>query len=162
MRLALLLSVLALGGCAAASDALHSRLPGSTSSAPGGTAAPTATFEYDVLHGPADWDTQPYDYRGRDGDVVAFDCQGDPNAEPPSGAGSVYGGGADGRGLFTDDSRVCWAGVFAGAIPVTGGRVYVEIRPGADAFPGGATRNGVTTVDWPAEHGGGFVVLGAR
>lgn len=159
MRLVLLLSLLTIGGCSSASDAIQSRLPGSTS---GGTAPPTTSFEFDVLHGAAGWDTQAYDYRGRNGDVVAFDCQGDPSAEAPSGVSSVYGGGSDGRGLFTDDSRVCWAGVFAGAIPRTGGRLYVEIRAGAGAFPGGYERNGVRTVDWPSEEGGGFVVLGAR
>ena len=150
------LGVLVLGGCSAASDALQTHVPG------GGSAPPTTTFRYDVLHGTADWSTQAYDYRGRDGDVVAFDCQGDPSAEAPSGVSSVYGGGPDGRGLFTDDSRVCWAGVFAGAIPRTGGRLYVEIRAGANAFPGGHDRNGVKTVDWPSEESGGFVVLGAR
>ncbi|PAP79512.1 hypothetical protein B1759_14405 [Rubrivirga sp. SAORIC476] len=157
MRFLTLLCLLVLVGCSAASDAVRS-LPGT----PTPSTPPAQTFEYDVLHGAADWDTQVSDYRGRNGDIVAFDCQGDPNETPPSGAGAVYGGGADGRGLFTDDSRVCWAGVFAGAIPRTGGRLYVEVRPEADTFPGGYTRNAVSTVDWPSYEGGGFVVLGAR
>lgn len=153
MRFAALFAVLVLAGCSAASDAIRQSIP---------STPPPQTFEYDALHGAADWDTRAYDYRGRNGDVVAFDCQGDPDATPPSGAGRIYGGTADGRGLFTDDSSVCWAGVFAGAISRTGGRVYIEIRPEADAFPGGHTRNGVSTVDWAAYHDGGFVVLGAR
>lgn len=154
MRFLILLSVLTLGGCSAAERAMNDAI--------GGTQAPSPTFEYDVLHGPADWSTSVYDYRGRNGDVIAFDCQGDPSASAPSGAGSLYGGGRDGRGLFSDDSKVCWAGVYAGVISRSGGRMFVEVRPESDTFPGGFERNGVSTVDWPSYEGGGFVVLGAR
>lgn len=150
MKLTVLLAALALVGCSAATDMLP-QVP-----------APSApAFEYDVLHGAADWTTQVYDYRGRNGDVVAFDCAGDPGAEPPSGAGSLYGGASNGRGLFTDDSRVCWAGVYAGVISRSGGRVYAEIRPGQTDYPGGE-RNGVASVTWSSEEGGSFVILGAR
>ena len=151
MRVSLLVLVFSLAGCSAA-DLIPPASP---------TPAPSPERDYDVLHGAADWSTQAYAYRGRNGEVVAFDCAGDPSAEPPSGVSSLYGGGRDGRGLFTDDSRVCWAGVYAGAIPVTGGRVYAEIRPGSARYPGGE-RNGVASVDWPSEEGGSFVVLGAR
>ncbi|MEM0963465.1 MAG: hypothetical protein AAGK21_13120 [Bacteroidota bacterium] len=139
MRVFLATVVLALSGCSAAEQTMNDVLnrPALT--------APSPTFAADVVHGAVDWSTSVYDYRGRNGDVVAFDCQGDPSATPPSGVSAVYGGGRDGTGLFTDDSRV-----------------FVEIRPESDSFPGGFTRNGASTVDWTAAAGGGFVVLGAR
>lgn len=75
------------------------------------------------------------DYRGTNM-RVSFNC---PAGGSPGG--SLWGG-AD--GIYTDDSMVCHAAVFAGLITyANGGRVTIEMRPGAQSYTGG-TRNGIT------------------
>lgn len=85
-----------------------------------------------------DWYADATQYRGQDGLLVAYLC-------PPDGdvAGEVYG-----TGTYADDSKVCTAAVHAGVInPVEGGRVVIEIAPGADSYTG-SEANGVTSLDY--------------
>jgi hypothetical protein len=85
------------------------------------------------------WANNASAYRGMTGAPIPFVC-------PPDGtAGSVWG-----TGTYTDDSSICTAAVHAGKITlVDGGTVYVEIRPGQDAYVG-STQNGITSSSYPA------------
>ena len=83
------------------------------------------------------WSASAGEYRGRDGLHVAYDC-------PAGGTLSQIWG----IGPFTDDSSVCTAAVYAGMITVEGGgRVVIEIVPGADVYAGGVA-HGVTADDY--------------
>lgn len=95
---------------------------------PGGAAGPADQDATDNS-----WTASPGEFRGQDGLRVAYTC-------PPGGPiASLWG-----TGPFTDDSSVCTAGVFAGLITVEGGgRVVVEIAPGAESYATGEA-NGVT------------------
>lgn len=89
------------------------------------------------------WDLDAAQYRGQDGDRIAFLC-------PPDGdaTASVWG-----TKTYTDDSSVCAAAVHAGLInTVEGGRVIIEIAPGEDAYQG-TEANGVTSQDYGAWQG---------
>ncbi|XP_043941219.1 vitrin-like [Protopterus annectens] len=61
----------------------------------------------------------------------------------PSGC-ATEGGTVWGTGTYTDDSSVCRAAVHDGKIPISGGKVIVEKKPGQSSYMG-STKNGVTT-----------------
>ena len=137
--LATLLAALTLGagltGCAEAQRVVNDATRVATA---GGMTTTTA----------ASWSTTASDMRGQAG-TIAYDCPPSP-ATPPGG--SVWGSGP-----YTDDSRVCKAGVHAGAISTQGGRVLIQMRPGQNRYVG-STRNGIQTSDY-GSWGGSFVVL---
>lgn len=100
---------------------------------------------------PADWNTQANQLRGQNGQRYAYDCP----------AGGTLSGRLWGTGVYTDDSSVCTAAVHAGLItPEQGGRVIIEIRPGAASYQG-SSRYGVTSRDYGA-FAGSFVFVGSR
>jgi len=94
------------------------------------------------------WSTSASRLRGRVGQRFEFIC-------PPGGSpGSVWG-----NGPYTDDSSICTAAVHAKVTSLAeGGRVWIEIRPGAAEYPACA-RNGIGTRRWGA-YPGAFSVLG--
>ena len=97
----------------------------------------TGGGEADETNTDDDWSAAPTQYRGEDGVRVAFTC-------PAGGTASTVWG----TGPFTDDSSVCTAAVYAGAITFEeGGRVVVVIRPGEESYEAG-TANGVTTQEY--------------
>jgi len=81
-----------------------------------------------------------------EGDVVKLTC-----AEGCS-TGSVYG-----TVIYTADSKVCTAGVHAGAIPAKGGTFRAKIGGKESNFKG-SEQNGVTSKDWTSEWGPTFQV----
>ena len=93
------------------------------------------------------WGLNAAAYRGQIGLRVAYDC-------PPGGvAGSLWG-----TSPFTDDSSVCTAALYSGLIDTTnGGRVVIEIAPGASAYASGEA-NGAIAYEY-GEWGGSFVLL---
>jgi hypothetical protein len=93
------------------------------------------------------WAVTAESVRGRNRQRFAVSC-------PPGGnTRAVWG-----SDLYTDDSSVCTAGVHAGAITTrAGGRVSIEIRPGADSYRG-VNRNGVRSQDFE-DYQGSFVVV---
>lgn len=128
MRLLLLTLAVALAACSQSETVALPTLP-----SPGAAAA---------------WDADASEHRGDDGLRVGYDCPPAPATLP-----SVWG-----TDLYTDDSSVCAAGVHAGAITAAeGGRVTIEIRPGADGYAPSA-RNGVGSREYGA-WGGSFVVV---
>jgi hypothetical protein len=79
--------------------------------------------------------TSATSFRGRIGERFAFIC-----APGMSLSKSVWG-----TGLYSDDSPVCTAAVHAGVIPAgQGGRVTIEIQPGAGSYEG-SRQNGVSS-----------------
>lgn len=68
------------------------------------------------------------------------DCSG-------AGSGSVWG-----SGIYTRDSDLCKAGVHAGAIPASGGKITVKAAPGCAKY-NGSTANGVATGGWGSYQG---------
>ena len=93
--------------------------------APGADVAGAPDADEDALDN--SWVASPGEYRGQDGLRVAYNC-------PAGGTlASLWG-----TGPFTDDSSVCTAGVFLGLITTEGGgRIVIEIAPGADAYEAG-------------------------
>ena len=90
-----------------------------------------------------DWAKSATEYRGRDGERIAFLC-------PPDGDLSHSVWGTD---TYTDDSAVCVAAVHQGIITtVEGGRVVIEIAPGEESYAA-STAHGVTTLDYGAWSG---------
>ena len=134
----LLLVVLTLGagltGCAEAQRVVND----ATRAATAGGLTTTA----------ASWNTTASGVRGQAA-TFAYDCPPSPNTLP---GGSVWGSGP-----YTDDSRVCKAGVHAGVISTQGGRVLIQMRPGQNRYVGSA-RNGIQTSDY-GSWGGSFVVV---
>lgn len=89
---------------------------------------------------PVDWATRALSLRGRIGERFVYLC-------PPGGRLSTP---VWGTGLYTDDSSVCTAAVHAGVItPGQGGKVTIEIRPGARSYYG-SRRNGVSSRSYGA------------
>lgn len=123
-----------------------------TSTSEGDTTVPDTSKEGDEGTGApteeaadVDWGLNAVEYRGRDGERIAFDC---PSGGSPDD--SVWG-----DGTYTDDSSVCAAAVHAGLItPEEGGRVVIEIAPGETSYTG-SDANGVTSQDY-GEWGGSF------
>jgi len=64
-------------------------------------------------------------------------------------ATAVAGGSVWGSGPYTSDSRACRAARHAGAVPMGGGAVRIEMGAGLPRYPG-STRNGVQSVDYGA------------
>ncbi len=93
--------------------------------APGADGAGAPAADEDAIDN--SWVASPGEYRGQDGLRVAYNC-------PAGGTlASLWG-----TGPFTDDSSVCTAGVFLGLITTEGGgRIVIEIAPGADAYEAG-------------------------
>jgi hypothetical protein len=88
--------------------------------------------------------------RGRNGERFTLACpaNGSIGFDPLTGNAEVWG-----SDLYTDDSTICVAAVHAGLITLAnGGRVTIEIRPGASSYPGTA-RNGVKTRNFGAWNG---------
>lgn len=95
----------------------------------------------------ADWSANAVNFRGQNNARIAYVC-------PPGGSA----GGVWGTNLYSDDSSVCTAAVHAGRISFgQGGRVVIEIRPGASSYQS-STRNGVETMSY-GSWGGSYVVL---
>jgi hypothetical protein len=94
-----------------------------------------------------DWKTQASQLRGKNGQRFTF-------VFPAGGTlGSVWG-----TDLYTDDSSVATAAVHAGLITADkGGKVTIEIRPGAASYAG-STRHGVTSSGY-GSFGGSFVFV---
>lgn len=97
----------------------------------------------------ASWGTNATSHRGQNNSRFAYSC-------PSNGsAGTVWG-----SDLYTDDSSICTAGVHAGVISFRdGGRVVIEMRPGAGSYAA-TTRYGVTTRAYGSWHGSYVVVKG--
>ncbi len=124
-------------------DDLTTTTGGADSSGGGGSAATSDQDAVDVS-----WSSSPGEFRGQDGLKVAYEC--------PAG-GTIHA--LWGTGPFTDDSSVCTAGVFVGLITFeSGGRVVIEIAPGATTYEG-ATAHGVESGSY-GSWGGSFEVLG--
>jgi hypothetical protein len=86
------------------------------------------------------WSTAAQVLAGNIGKRFAFVCP----------AGGSLGSAVYGTGLYTTDSSVCAAAVHAGRIGAArGGRVTIEIRPGAGAYAATAS-NGVASRSWGA------------
>lgn len=97
----------------------------------------------------ATWGSHATSYRGRNGERFTFRCP------PGTPSGSVWG-----TGLYTDDSRICKAGVHAGVLNASsGGLVTIEIRPGASAYTA-STQNGVASNRYGSWHGS-YVIVGS-
>ena len=84
-------------------------------------------------------------FRGRNGEVIAFEVTGD-------ATGSVWG-----TDVYTDDSDLSSAAVHAGVLEEgETGTVMVEIMPGEESYTG-SVRNGVESWDYP-EWSGSYTV----
>lgn len=87
-----------------------------------------------------DRSTNAVDLRGQNGVRVTYRF---PDGLEPSA--SIWGGGLDGTGYFTDDTKIYSAAVYAGVLVAgSGGDVVIEIATGQASYTGG-TRNGVTS-----------------
>lgn len=89
-------------------------------------------------------------WRGRNGERLTLNCpaNGSISFDPLTGNAEVWG-----TGVYTDDSSICVAAVHAGLITLAnGGRVTIEIKPGASFYTGSA-RNGVQTRNYGAFSG---------
>lgn len=115
-----------------------------TESAPSTSGGGEGTGGVDAEAEDVSWDLNAVEFRGRDGERIAYDC-------PAGGTiGIVWG-----TDTYTDDSSVCSAAVHAGLITVEeGGRVVIEIAPGEESYTG-SEANGVTTNDY-GSWGGSF------
>lgn len=95
----------------------------------------------------ANWATQADSLRGRNGQRFTYTCP----------AGGPSSGRLWGTDVYTDDSSICTAAVHAGLIKIAaGGRVTIEIRPGASSYKA-STRNGVVSKSYNA-YPGSFVI----
>lgn len=83
-----------------------------------------------------------------EGDVVKIKC------DDGCVTGTIYG-----TDVYTADSRVCTAGVHAGAIPAEGGSFKAKIEGKLPSFEG-STRNGIESKSWSTEWGPTFRVQG--
>jgi hypothetical protein len=96
----------------------------------------------------ATWSTQADNLRGRNNQRFLFDC-------PARGTVSTRLWGTD---LYTDDSSICTAAAHFGLITAaSGGKVVIEIRPGASSYRG-STRAGIKSNSYGGWHGS-FVLL---
>ena len=97
--------------------------------------------------GAIDWNKEAGGYRGKNGERFTFTC---PVNDYPGHR--VYG-----TDIYTDDSSICTAAVHAGAIPLSGGLVTIEIRGPQNEFKS-SNRNGIGSSPygyWP----GSFVIV---
>lgn len=96
------------------------------------------------------WTRTAQTWRGRNGERFTLTCpaSGSIGFDPLTGNAEVWG-----TNLYTDDSSICVAAVHAGLITLArGGRVTIEIRPGASSYSGTA-RNGLKTRNYGAWNG---------
>lgn len=85
------------------------------------------------------WNTSPRSVGAATGGRIWFVC-----------AAGRSGGNVWGTDVYTDDSSICEAAVHAGVITrADGGRVDLEVLGQQQSFRG-STRNGVSTLDYPA------------
>lgn len=85
------------------------------------------------------WNTSPQSVGAATGGRVWFEC-----------AAGGSGGNVWGTDVYTDDSSMCEAAVHAGVITRSeGGVVHLEMLGAQPSFRG-STRNGVSTLDYPA------------
>jgi hypothetical protein len=101
------------------------------------------------------WIRTAQTWRGRNGERFTLTCpaNGSIGFNPQTGNAEVWG-----TNLYTDDSAICVAALHAGLITLTrGGRVTIEIRPGASSYAGSAS-NGVKTRNF-GSFGGSFVFV---
>ena len=82
----------------------------------------------------------------KEGEVVKIKCA------DGCTSGSVYG-----TDVYTADSKVCTAGVHAGAIPAEGGKFKAKIDGKLPNFKG-SSQNGIDSKDWNSEWGPTFRV----
>ncbi len=88
-----------------------------------------------------DWYKSAEEFRGKFGERFTFTC---PVNDYPGHR--LYG-----TDIYSDDSSICLAGVHAGAITFSGGKVTIEIKRAQDSFQG-SVRNGATSnsfASWP-------------
>ncbi|MGZ5434875.1 MAG: LCCL domain-containing protein [Pyrinomonadaceae bacterium] len=98
----------------------------------------------------ATWNATAESYRGRHGQRFTYACpaNGFITFDPLTGNAEVWG-----TNLYTDDSTVCVAAVHAGLININrGGKVTIEIQPGAASYQG-TTRNEVNTRNYGPSKG---------
>ncbi len=109
-----------------------------------GDEATTTTSDEPAMEGAGTQD-DPYqasctnygkDLEGEVGDSFYITCPADCTS------GSVWG-----KGPYTRDTRLCTAGIHAGAIPTSGGLVKASIAEGQDSYEG-SEANGVTSREW--------------
>lgn len=101
------------------------------------------------------WSRTAQTWRSRNGERFTLNCpaSGSIGFDPLTGNAEVWG-----TNLYTDDSSICVAAVHAGLITMArGGRVTIEIRPGASTYTG-SSRNGVKTRNY-GEFGGSFIFV---
>jgi hypothetical protein len=112
---------------------------------------PTTASVSDLpVEGGDPWGRTAQTVRGRNGQRFTLAC-------PPNGGVGIdrITGNAEvwGTDVYTDDSAICAAAVQAGRVTIAnGGRVTIEIRPGASSY-NGTPRNGVTTRNYGAWSG---------
>ncbi len=100
----------------------------------------------------ATWETTASQLRGMNDTQVTYVC-------PPGGALEPIWGGGSGA-PFSDDSSVCTAGVFAGAITFErGGPVQIRVVPGVNIFAGADQNNVNTGLGFGGPDRGGFQVV---
>jgi len=99
--------------------------------------------------GAATWAITAADRRGQNGQQFTYAC--------PAGGTPTRVWGTD---VYTDDSSVCTAAVHTGRIiPLTGGTVTIEVRPGQASYMG-TGRNGILSESY-GSWTGSFVFAGA-
>jgi len=96
----------------------------------------------------ANWGSSATAYRGQVGSIITVVC-------PPNGTpGTVWG-----SDVYSDDSRVCTAGLHSGRVTVQGGGTFqIQILPGQPAYLA-TMRNGVTTRPY-GRYAGSFSIVG--
>jgi hypothetical protein len=98
--------------------------------------------------GAVTWETTAASLRGKNGQQFTYAC-------PPNGTPTRLWG----TDVYTDDSSICTAAVHSGRIlPMTGGTVTIEIRPGQPSYMG-TGRNGILSESYPAWTGS-FIFFG--
>ena len=98
--------------------------------------------------GQASWETTAASLRGKNGQQFTYVC--------PAGGTPTRLWGTD---VYTDDSSICTAAVHSGRIiPLTGGTVTIEIKPGQPSYMG-TGRNGILSESYGAWTGS-FIFFG--
>lgn len=84
------------------------------------------------------WDDNAVNFnlRGKNGSRFTFRCPASQMVD------AIYG-----TDVYTDDTRICLAGVHAGVISRNGGILTIEIMPGQSSYSS-STKNGLTSKGW--------------
>lgn len=101
------------------------------------------------------WSVTAQLLRGRNGQRFSLTCSpnGSIGFDRLTGTASIWG-----TDVYTDDSAICAAAVHAGRITLAnGGRVTIEIRPGASSYAG-TDRNGVKSRNY-GSWSGSFIFI---